>query len=366
MSLSAALAMFFRASATFSLWTAVGLAAPSFIGPLNVIKVHDSTMPANNDVNPYGVAVVPRTVGNLHEGSILVSNFNDSMNFQGTGTTIVQVPPGDGPVTVFAQIDATHLPGPCPGGVGLTTALAVLRSGWVIVGSLPADGGQPANAMAGCLLVLNSSGTVVETISGGAINGPWDMTALDRGSSAMLFVTNVLDGTVAAGGGVVTNGKVIRIDLKIGDHMPTVTSTTIIGSGFSQRTDPMALVIGATGVGLGLGDNPTLYVADTLNNRIAAIPNAVSRTSPFGTGTTVIGGGAVNGPLGLAIAPNGDIVVVNSNDGNMVEITPEGSQVAVKPVDVTEMGGGTLFGLAIVSNAVYFVNDGNNTLDILQ
>ena len=82
----------------------------------------------------------------------------------------------------------------------------------------------------------------------------------------------------------------------------------------------------------------------------------------------VSGGGALNGPLGLAIAPNGDILTVNADDGNMVETTPAGTQVAVKAVDVTGTGGGTLFGLAVRPNSqgVYFVNDGNNTLDLLH
>src|SRR6516225_8524999 len=99
------------------------------------------TIPSNGDINPYGVFAVPRSVGRLNRGSILVSNFNASNNFQGTGTTIVQISP-DGTFSLFAQIDPTTLPGPCPGGVGLTTALVVLRSGWVIVGSLPTTDGM--------------------------------------------------------------------------------------------------------------------------------------------------------------------------------------------------------------------------------
>src|SRR5208282_1755609 len=106
-----------------------------------------STVPANGDVNPYGVAEVPRTVGNLTAGHVLVSNFNNSSNAQGTGTTIVDVAP-NGSVGLFAQINAGALPGPCPGGVGLTTALIVLRSGWVIVGSLPTSDGTSATAQA--------------------------------------------------------------------------------------------------------------------------------------------------------------------------------------------------------------------------
>ncbi len=68
------------------------------------------------------------------------------------------------------------LPGRCPGGVGLTTALGVLRSGWVVVGSLPTSDGTAATAKAGCLIVLDSHGRVRETLRGNGINGPWDMT----------------------------------------------------------------------------------------------------------------------------------------------------------------------------------------------
>ena len=116
-----------------------------------------------------------RSVGRLNRGSILITNFNNSANLQGTGTTLVQIAP-DGTFSLFAQIDPNRLPGSCPGGVGLTTALVVLRSGWVIVGSLPTTDGTAATAQAGCLLVLDSNGNVAETITDPQINGPWDMT----------------------------------------------------------------------------------------------------------------------------------------------------------------------------------------------
>lgn len=348
-------------------WTAN--AQDSFIGPLGKISKVASTVPANGDVNPYGVAVVPSSKGSLVRGHILVSNFNAKSNLQGTGTTIMDVAP-NGTVKVFAQI-GPQLPGPCPGGVGLTTALVVLRSGWVVVGSLPTSDGTAATAKAGCLLVLNSAGQVVETFSGLVngvrINGPWDMTAFDLGSVAELFVTNVLNGTVAAKGSVVNRGTVVRIILFIPNNgMPQELLRTAVGSGFGERTDPAALVIGPTGVGLGA--DGTLYVADTLANRIAAIPNAVVRSGSGGTGTTVSSGGALNGPLGLTIAPNGDILTVNAGDGNIVETTPAGSQVATKTIDTSGQGAGTLFGLAITPNreGVYFVDDGDNTLDLLH
>lgn len=342
----------------------------SFSGSLNPVSRVASTVPANGDVNPYGVAIVPHTTGSLVKGHILISNFNNSANLQGTGTTIMEIAP-DGTVNVFAQIDATKLPGPCPGGVGLTTALVVLRSGWVVVGSLPTTDGTAATAKAGCLLVLNNRGRVVETLSGSrqgaAINGPWDMTAFDGGEFAVLFVSNVLNGTVAGNGNVVNRGTVVRIVLLLDeDESPRELFRTVVGSNFPEKTDPVALVIGPTG--LGLSEEGTLYVADTLGNRIAAIPNALRRSTSGHAGTTVSSGGGLNGPLGLAIASNHDILTVNGGDGNLIETTTGGMQFPPKPIDTSGAGAGTLFGLAVSRHpkGIYFVDDGDNTLDLLH
>ncbi|MGH3260306.1 MAG: hypothetical protein ACRDOU_33730, partial [Streptosporangiaceae bacterium] len=148
--------------------------ASAFVGPLHHISKIASTVPGNGDVNPYGVAVIPSSTGDLSQGSVLVSNFNDKGNVQGTGTTITEVTPS-GKARVFAKINQ-NLPG-CPGGVGLTTALTALESGWVIVGSLPTRGGSISGA--GCLIVLDHWGHVRETFTGHGINGPWDMATDD-------------------------------------------------------------------------------------------------------------------------------------------------------------------------------------------
>jgi hypothetical protein len=117
----------------------------SFIGGFHNISTVASTVPKNGDVNPYGTVVVPNSVGRLVKGDVLISNFNNSKNLQGTGTTIVQISPS-GSFSVFARVKANALPGACPGGVGLTTALVVLQRGWVIVGSLPTTDGTSATA----------------------------------------------------------------------------------------------------------------------------------------------------------------------------------------------------------------------------
>jgi hypothetical protein len=361
--LPVALALLVTAAATF--------AHPQptpFLAQFHTTGVLASTVPSNGDINPYGVAVVPATTGDLTAGNILVSNFNNFKNAQGTGSTIVQVTPG-GTMSQFAHIALSS--SDCPGGVGLTTALVALSSGWVIVGSLPTTDGTAVNSGAGCLIVLDSTGNVAEVFSGAPINGPWDMTALDEGTKATLFFTNVLNGTVAASPNVVHQGTVVRMVLSIGAHTaPSKVSQTIVGSGFPERTDPAALVIGPTGLALSDG---TLYVADSLDNRIAAIANALTITSSAGIGQDVAVGGALDDPLGLTLVPNGDLVAVNGNDGKAVEVTPAEGQVAVKVLDNTvtkggKNGGGALFGLAPVpgGDGLYFVDDNTNTLNLLH
>ena len=141
-------------------------AAPPFLSQLHSVSQIASTVPANGDVNPYGVAVVPTSAGRLVAGDTLVSNFNDKANVQGTGTTIVQVSPS-GSTRLFARISKLPAGMTCPGGIGLTTALGILPGGWVLVGSLPttAGGDLPGLNPAGCLIVLNNQGTPVTRIT---------------------------------------------------------------------------------------------------------------------------------------------------------------------------------------------------------
>jgi hypothetical protein len=346
-----------------------GAAPTPFLSHFHTTTQLASTVPANGDQNPYGVANVPFSIGNLVGGETLVSNFNAGNNTQGTGTTIMQVAPS-GAVSTFAQINPATLPGACPGGVGLTTALSVLNDGYVVVGSLPVTKDGSGTPRAGCLIVLNSDGVPVETWSGNGINGPWDMTSQQLfGPFAELFVTNVLNGTVEAAGNVSMHGTVQRLVVfEPAGQPPVLENTQRIGGGFAEQLNSSALVLGPTGVALANGG--TLYVADTVNSRIAAIPDALFRSTPvFGGGTTVSQGGSLNAPLGLATAPNGDLIAVNGNDGNAVELSPFGQQVDTITLDPFNSGG-DLFGLAIApgGRGLLFVDDNGaaNSLDLLH
>ena len=347
----------------------VGAAAPGpFLGHMHTVTNIASTVPANGDQNPYGIVTVPVTTGSLVAGDTLISNFNDTGNTQGTGTTIVEVSPGHH-VTQFADL-TNDIPSDFPAGVGLTTALTVLNDGYVIVGSLPTGpDGTPSGA--GELIVLNNTGDVVAQWTGNGIDGPWDLTAEQSAGHATLFLTNVLNGLSSSSGNdnPVDQGTVLRLDVATPPGVPpTLESTTPIGTNFPEENDSGAIVIGPTGVALGPDD--TLYVADTVNSQIVAIPNASTRTEALtdnGTATTISSGGSLNAPLGLTLAPNGDLITVNGGDGNGVEITPQGAQVATVQFDPARHSG-DLFGLTVAPNGrgVLFVDDGDNTLKLLH
>jgi hypothetical protein len=319
-----------------------------------------STVPAIGDVNPYGVAFVPDGFpksDKAHPGDILVSNFNNSSNAQGTGTTIVGISP-TGQQTLFFQGDST------PGALGLTTALGVLRHGFVIVGSVPTLGGvvQPP----GELLILDRNGNVVTPLSDAKLlDGPWDLTISEEGEHAAVFVSNVLSGTVT------------RIDLRDSKHDSSVVveSMTQIASGYFIRPDPAALVVGPTGLAYDR-DRDLLYVASTGDNAVFAISNARRRTSDAGMGTLIYKDDAhLRGPLGLVLAPNGNLITTNGDAVNpdptqpseIVEFTVSGHFVAQTPIDSSGMQGGA-FGIALArqEGAIVFaaVDDVNNTLEV--
>ena len=362
----------------FSMWAiiAAGLAAcltpasadeAGFLPGVKRFTTLASTVPASGDQNPYAVLVAPVSAGKIHKDDVLVTNFNDRNNLQGLGTTIMAYTPSTRQMAVYAAIPR-HL-AECPGGVGLTTAMAMLKTGWVIVGSLPSQDGTTATKGPGCLIVLDPQGAVAGTITGPTINGPWgNMALVDNGDTATLFVSNTGFGVTAPGQDVVRNANVVRIELSMpGGAKPRVTRQTVIANGFGQKADKDVFVIGPTG--LALGDGGVLYVSDAIDNRIARIPDALTRTSSAGTGQTVTEGGMLKRPLAMVNAPNGNLIVTNALNGQCVELDPRtGNQLHAMWIDANRAqsppGSGNLFGIAITpeGNGFYYVKDEMNAL----
>ena len=294
-------------------------------------SVSTSTVPANGDLNPYGVAFVPAGFpggGSIAPGDVLVSNFNNSSNVQGTGTTIVRIS-----ATGQSLFATSSL-------IGLDTALGVLSGGFVLVGNLPVTNGVPGT---GSLQIFDRKGQHVATINDPLLDSPWDLTISDNGSTALVFVSNVLSGTVT------------RLNLAISNTGVTVTGKTMIGSGFGTAPNSAAVVVGPTGLAYN-PDSNVLYVASTSDNEIFAITDAAARTGSSGTGSVVFQSKKIlHGPLGLALAPNGNLVTANGDAVNvggtpndLVEFTPSGSLVATLQLDGGAAGGA--FGIAITSS----------------
>lgn len=328
-----------------------------------------STVPGNGDQNPYAVVVAPVSAGRIRKDDVLVDNFNDKNNLQGLGTTIIDYDPATKKMALFAAIPR-HLP-ECPGGVGLTTAMTMLTTGWVIVGSLPSDDGTTATKGRGCLIVLDADGKVAGSLTGPEIDGPWgNMAVIDRGSSATLFVSNagIGIGAPADPAPVLKQATVLRIELTIPPGKPpAMVSSTVIASGFGEQADKGVFLIGPTG--LALGPDGTLYVADAAGNRIDAIWDATTRTTSAGIGRIVTHDGLLQRPLALAAAPNCHLLVTNALNGQVVEVDPaSGRQLYARWVDTdkaqTPPGNGDLFGIAMTpqGDGFYYVEDDMNTL----
>ncbi len=346
--------------------------ADGHAGFLETIRHHvtlTSTVPENGDQNPYAIFVAPVSAGKIRKDDVLVDNFNDKNNLQGLGSSIVAYTPATKQMSLFAAIPR-HLPG-CPGGIGLTTAMAMLKSGWVIVGSLPSNDGTTATKGQGCLVVLDAQGNVAGTITSPDINGPWgNMAVIDNGATATLFVSNTGFGVGAPAGTppVVKQASVLRIELSIPPGKPpAVTNETVVASGFGEQADKGVFIIGPTG--LALGANGSLYVADAIGNRVNEIWDATTRTTSAGVGRVVTEDGLLQRPLAMAALPNGHLLVTNGLNGQAVEIDPaSGRQLYAQWIDAdkaqTPPGSGDLFGIALTpaGDGFYYVEDDMNTL----
>ncbi|MGF6649808.1 DNA-binding beta-propeller fold protein YncE [Paraburkholderia youngii] len=355
---------------------ALTMAAPAQAEPqgfLETIRHHTTlinTVPDNGDQNPYAIVVAPVSAGTVKQGDVLVGNFNNSTNLQGTGSTIIDYHPDTRQMTVFATVPRDLKE--CPGGIGLSTAMTMLKSGWVIVGSTPSNDGTTGTKGAGCLIVIDPQGKIASTISTPNINDPWgNMAVVDHGASATLFVSNAGFGVGGAQGNppVFKQATVLRIELDVPQGKPPVVKKeTVIGSGFGAQADKGVFLVGPTGLALS-ADQKLLYVSDAIGNRITEIDDPLTRDTSAGVGRQLSADGLLHRPLAMATAPNGHLLVTNALNGQVVEIDPAtGKQLYARWIDTDKAqsppGNGDLFGIAMTpeGDGFYYVEDDVNTL----
>jgi hypothetical protein len=329
----------------------------------------------NGDLNPSAVIVAPVSAGKLQRGDVLVNNSNNVSNLQGTGTTIVAYRPSSKQTSLFSVLPQ-KLPG-CPGGLGYSGSMAMLKSGWVIVGSAPSTDGTTATKGAGCLVVLDAEGKLAAVWAGPTIDCPWgNIELIDRGDSATLFVAMAGFDVPALSvrdpdtGYPVTvrKGTVLRLELAIpAGKVPTIVGQTVIGDGFAERADLDNFLFGPTG--LALRADGALIVTDGLDNRITVIADAATRTDSAGTGTLLTEGRLLAWPLNMVMTPDGHLLVCNGRNGLVVELDPRtGEQIYAQWIDTDQTqappGNGNLFGIAMKldGSGFYYVEDDGNTL----
>ena len=313
-----------------------------------------STVPPNGDLNPYGVAFVPvgfPAGGMLQPNDILVSNYNNAQNLQGTGTTIVRFHKNQ--QSVFFQGQP---------GLGLTTGLAVLKKGFVLVGNMPTTDGTSNTVQPGSLIALNSAGQVFWTlVNTRLVNGPWDFTVNDQGGTVQVFVSNVLLGTIT------------RLDLTVTSNSIALTRGIQISSGYTHRPDPAALEVGPTGLAYD-AVRDILYVAGSDENAIYGIPNAGNIVADGGLGYRIYMDNLhLHGALAMVLAPNGHLICSNNDVVNAVagqpseldEFTVDGKFVAQYSVDPA-LGGSFGLSTALINGQTTLaaVDDNTSSLNI--
>jgi uncharacterized protein (TIGR03118 family) len=286
-----------------------------------------TTAPANGDVHPSGLAVVPAGFpggGLIHAGEYLVSNFNNSSNTTGTGTTIVAIKPGQNPATAPVFFTSQS--------VGLDESLTVLKSGFVIVGNVPTTDDTIGP---GSLQIINRFGQLVQTLTDANTNsnlfdGPWASTVNDKGNTAQLFVSNVESGAITR-----INFKVVK---KHGQANLKVVSMTQIASGYAVMTAPGSVPAGDVYVQTNLVSDGAVPAQQTEANLQDPWGLSFMNTSGFwisdqaanfgGSGaTTVYSVSSTQPPVSSGV----QLVVGVTNQGNAAPSSANGPTGQVSP-----------------------------------
>jgi hypothetical protein len=321
--------------------------------PVLPLQVPSSVSTPTPEGNPYGLALVPSGFpkgGTIQPGYLLVSNFNNSAGKQGLGTTIDFIDPNSGDTGLFFQVSGQQT-------TGFTNALGVAKDGFIFAGTVLTTDGTDGTAAPGDLYIIDKGGHVVKTIAPktNLINGPWGLAINDKGDSAQIFVSNVFDGTVT------------RLDVSFKGGV-TISKSTTIASGYTFALSVGAIVIGPAGL---FYDNKKdiLYVSAENDNEIFAISDANKLTASGGKGTLIFNNAALNGPLGLVLAPNGDLITVNADSINaspatpsdVIEFTTGGTLVRQFSIDPNAGSG---FAILSLQNEFAYVDDFTSNVTI--
>jgi hypothetical protein len=330
---------------------------PSVLQALVNERTIGSTTPSVGpaDVNPYGLTVAPSTAGDLTAGDLVVCDFNDPQNVQGTGTVIVALHPVVGARPRFIA-NNEELFG-CN-----ALALAPNDTIWAAAFS---DNDNPIFSAGGALITPLDQFTWHHPF--GEAFAP--LRAGDPDDPAAFYISNAGDGSLVR----VTFGAKFTF--------------TTIATGFPVNHGVPGSILGPSGLSYD-ATLDRLYIVDGTFNTLYEI-NQVSDVGANGIAVSgaqgllfsgsaanhahvVFHGAPLNGPISSALLPGGNIAVGNTLDPNgknlIIEISPGGSVLDVRNVD--NGAAGAIFGMVATGNSpldakLYFNDDNNNVVDVL-
>jgi hypothetical protein len=331
------------------------------------VTIGSTVDPTNGDTNPHAISVVPTSYGKLKKNQILVCNYANASGNPGTGTTIEEFNPAASS-TPTRYVQSTKIAG-CDGDA-LTSANQTYATG---------EGSK--------LMAWITQKAAVKKTYGNPITEPIadaDAPALALYSPEYIFIGNGDTGAVDnIGLGSYGNGKPLEVI-----------------AGFDVGTGSNGQLLGPSGLAYWCGVHPgalkckgkvlnrdTLYVADGACNTIVAISNASSllvtdeitvqpgcqsfscKYPSTTCGTVVKTGSPLSAPVAETLLPNGNLVVANSGDNNLVELTPSGKVLATKAIDSGESPGvSAVFAIGSTdkNTAIYYTDTNTNTLHELE
>lgn len=324
----------------------------SILDRLDEMKTIGSTVdPTNGDQNPYGLDVAKIDAGKLKRGDLVVCNFNNSANVQGTGTTIIALHP-----TV----------GSTPRHITQNAAL----NGCDEVALGPTDAIWASAFSANDNPIVGPDGTLFTTLAGGPWHSPFGQAFAPHAGPfgvAAFYESNAGDGSI------------VRINITAGGAF----TFDVIATGFPVNHGVPGSILGPSGLQYDC-KHDRLFIVDGTNNALYSFRHV--STIPAGgitvSGTTFSGpfrkraklnfmGPPLNGPISSALFFNGHLALGNTLDPNgqnlIIEITPHGKVLDVKNVDTGV--GAAIFGMVATGEKddtkLYFNDDNDNTVRVL-
>ena len=304
-----------------------------------------------HQLNPYGLTVAPASAGDFKKGDLVVCNFNDKANVQGTGFTIVALHPKPGSKPLLVSSSKTL--------VGCN-ALALSTGDDIWAAAFTANDNP----------VLSPTGVLEINIKGKPFDRPFgQIFAQPKGGSPAFYATDAGDGTV------------VRINLG------SPFTFDVIAKGFAINHGKPGSILGPSGLAYD-PNGDQLYVVDGTNNtvvafsKVSSIPNGGVTVEKGGKtfkgpsahdARLVFAGAPLNGPISSALLFNGNLVVGNTGNPSgkniMVELSPTGKMLATRNVD--KGASGALFGMVATGTSaantkLYFNDDNDNNRQVLE